>query len=81
MVLPWLPAPCWVLEPLPRRRQPQAMADLPVTRRQPPRVAGLHLQFGADASREVVVSSHTPQQGVPVRMLSPAPNHGVVVGG
>jgi len=34
-----------------------------------PRVAGLHLQFGADASREVVVSWHTLQQVSRPRVL------------
>ena len=39
-------------------------AELPTHAGDPettPRVAGLHLQFGADASREVVVSWHTLQ--------------------
>jgi Calcineurin-like phosphoesterase/Purple acid Phosphatase, N-terminal domain len=41
-----------------------AAADLPAQGGDPqttPRVGGLHLQFGADASREVVVSWHTLQ--------------------
>ncbi|MDX6245583.1 MAG: hypothetical protein QOE76_3306 [Frankiales bacterium] len=41
-----------------------AAAELPTAAGDPettPRVAGLHLQFGADASREVVISWHTLQ--------------------
>src|SRR5690348_2481282 len=56
---------------------PSALADLaapaatadPVTT---PRVAGLHTQFGSDASREVVVSWHT---------LQPVSNARVLLGG
>jgi hypothetical protein len=39
-------------------------ADLPADQAASPPVAGLHLQFGSDASGEMVVSWHTPQ---PVR--------------
>src|SRR6187200_3212023 len=42
-----------------------------------PRVSGLHLQFGADASTEVVVSWHTPAPVSHPRIVYGTPDDGL----
>src|ERR1700756_1161822 len=42
-----------------------------------PRVGGLHLQFGADASTEVVVSWHTPAPVSKARVIFGTPGDGL----
>ncbi|WHX23103.1 fibronectin type III domain-containing protein [Streptomyces malaysiensis subsp. malaysiensis] len=62
--------------------QPEAVAASPVLWTRPdgsgmPPVSGLHLQFGADAAREVVVSWQTPVPVKRPRVMFGTPAHGM----
>ncbi|MFJ9459013.1 purple acid phosphatase family protein [Kitasatospora sp. NPDC101447] len=65
----------------PAAAAPAASADSPLLWQRPgrsgaPRVAGLHLQFGSDASREVVVSWHTTRSVANPRVMYGTSNGG-----